>query len=56
MKYNKTNTHVNTYPSPNKATDKVDLNINSTIINENIQVLWSDKGLKILETMILCTN
>ena len=56
MKHNKTNTRFNTYPSPNIATDKVDSIVNSTLINENIRVLWSNKGLKILTTMILCTN
>jgi hypothetical protein len=48
-KRNKTNTHVNTYPRPNKATEKVDSNLNSVLINENIQVLWSDKDLKNLK-------
>ena len=45
MKHNKTNTCVNTYPSPNKATKKVDSNVNSILINENIRVLRSNKDL-----------
>jgi hypothetical protein len=49
MKRNKTNTRVNTYPSPNNATDKVDSSVNSTLINENIRVLWSNIGLKNLK-------
>ena len=49
MKRNNTNTRVNTYPSPNNATDKVDSSVNSTLINENIRVLWSNIGLKNLK-------
>jgi hypothetical protein len=45
MKRNKTNTRVNTYPSPIKAADILDSNVNPILINENTRVLWSDKGL-----------
>ena len=45
----KTYTHVNTYPSPNKATDILDWNVNSILINENIRVLQSNKDLKNLK-------
>jgi hypothetical protein len=55
-RHNKNNTHVNTYPSLNKDVNNLDSNINSILINENIQVLWSNKDLKILKTMILWTN
>ena len=49
MKHNKTNTCVNIYPSPNKATKKVDSNVNFILINENGYVLWSSKDLKNLK-------
>ena len=49
MKRNNTNTCVNTYPSPSKATDSLDLNINPILINENTRVLWSNKGLNNLK-------
>ena len=49
MKNNKTNTHVNTYPSPNKTINKVDLKVNSTLIHQNIWILQSNKDLKNLK-------
>ena len=48
-KHDKTNTCVNTYPDLNKATQTVDSNINSILINKNIRVLWSNKDLKNLK-------
>ena len=50
MKRNKTNTHVNTYPSPNNAIDKEDSDVNSILINEYIRVIRSNKGLTNLKT------
>ena len=44
-KRKKINTCVNTYPSPNKATDTLDSNVYTILINENTRVLRSNKDL-----------
>ena len=54
MKHNKINHCVNTYPSPNKATNNLDSKRNS-ILDENTQVLRSNKDLKNLNYYISST-
>ena len=45
-KCNKTNKSVNTYPSPNKAIEYLEPQVNSNVNKRNNWVLWSNKDLK----------
>jgi hypothetical protein len=49
MRHNKTNTCVYTYPSPGKATDILDSNVNPILLNEDARVFQSSNGLKHLK-------